>query len=70
MGPRRWSAIAVGFMGALIIIRPGGAGFHGAELLVVGSAAFYSIFQIMTRRLAGQDSAATTITYTAVFGLF
>ena len=68
VGPRRWSAIVVGFIGALIIIRPGGASFHGAELLVVCSATFYSIYQIMTRRLAGQDSPATTITYTAIFG--
>ncbi len=69
VGPRRWSAIAVGFIGALIIIRPGGAQFHGAELLVVCSATFYSIYQILTRKLAGQDSPATTITYTAVFGV-
>jgi drug/metabolite transporter (DMT)-like permease len=69
VGLRRWSAIAVGFIGALIIIRPGGASFHGAELLVVGSATFYSLYQIMTRKLAGHDSPATTITYTAVFGV-
>ena len=68
VGPRRWAAVGVGFIGALIIIRPGGESFHGAELLVLCSATFYSIFQIMTRRLAGQDSAATTIIYTAVFG--
>ncbi|MBT4689515.1 MAG: DMT family transporter [Rhodospirillaceae bacterium] len=38
-------------------------------MLVVCSATFYSIYQIMTRRLAGQDNPATTITYTAVFGV-
>ncbi len=69
VGPRRWAAIMVGFTGALIIIRPGGSSFHGAELLVVASATFYSFYQIMTRRLAGQDNPATTITYTAVFGV-
>ena len=68
VGPRRWAAVAVGFVGALIIIRPGGDGFHGAELLVVANAVFYSLYQIMTRRLAGRDNPATTITYTAIFG--
>ena len=68
VGPRRWTAVGIGFIGALIIIRPAGAGFHGAELLVIASATFYSFYQIMTRRLAGQDSPATTIIYTAVFG--
>ncbi|MBT3532353.1 MAG: EamA family transporter, partial [Rhodospirillaceae bacterium] len=68
VGPRRWTAVAIGFIGALIIIRPAGAAFHGAELFVVASATFYSFYQIMTRRLAGRDSPATTIIYTAVFG--
>ena len=68
VGPRRWAAICVGFIGAMIIIRPGGADFHGVELLVVCSATFYSFFQVLTRKLAGQDSPATTIIYTAVFG--
>ncbi len=68
VGPRRWAAVAVGFIGALLIIRPGGDSFHGAELLVVANAVFYSLYQIMTRRLAGQDNPVTTITYTAIFG--
>ncbi len=68
VGPRRWAAVAIGFVGALIIIRPGGDSFHGAELLVVANAVFYSLYQIMTRRLAGQDNPVTTITYTAIFG--
>ncbi len=68
VGPRRWTAIGIGFIGALIIIRPGAAAFHGAELFVVASATFYSFYQIMTRRLAGRDSTATTILYTSVFG--
>ena len=51
VGPRRWTAVAIGFTGALIIIRPAGASFHGAELFVIASATFYSFYQIMTRRL-------------------
>ena len=46
VGPRRWTAVAIGFAGALIIIRPAGSSFHGAELFVVASATFYSIFSI------------------------
>lgn len=66
---RRWSAVVVGFIGALIIIRPGFEGFHWAAILVVGSSTTYSLYQIMTRRIAGTDSAATTIIYTAIFGM-
>jgi drug/metabolite transporter (DMT)-like permease len=65
---RRWTAVIVGFIGALIIIRPGFEGFHWAGLLVIGSATCYSLYQIITRRIAGTDSPATTIIYTAVIG--
>jgi drug/metabolite transporter (DMT)-like permease len=65
---RRWSAVVIGFIGALIIIRPGLDGFHWAGILVVGSSGCYSLYQIMTRRIAGTDSAATTTIHTAIFG--
>jgi len=68
VGPRRWAAVIIGFAGALIIIRPGFEGFHPAALLVVGSAACYALYQVLTRRIAGHDDPATTITYTAVIG--
>ncbi len=68
VGPRRWAAVAVGFLGVLIIIRPGIVGFHWSAFLVLGSATCYALYQVMTRRLAGQDSNLTTTTYTALVG--
>ena len=69
VGPRRWAAVLIGFVGALIIIRPGGALMHWADFLVIGSAAFYAAYQLLTRRLALYDSSRTTGIYTIVVSL-
>ena len=69
VGWRRWVAIGVGFLGILIIVRPGTEAFHPASLLcLVGalSAAFYSI---LTRKLAGIDSASTQTIYAALISV-
>jgi len=42
--------------GMLLIVRPGSQVFHGAAFLALGSAVFYGTFQILTRKLAGEDS--------------
>ena len=55
----RWIAIVAGFVGVLIIVRPGSAEFHPAMLISVGNAVLYSIFMLMTRRLAAYDSPET-----------
>ncbi len=68
VGPRRWAAVVIGFIGMLIIIRPGGEGFHWAGLLVLASATSYAIYQVMTRRMAGRDDSTTTAAYTALVG--
>jgi drug/metabolite transporter (DMT)-like permease len=56
---RRWAAIAVGFGGVLLIIRPGSHAFHPAILLMVVQAFLYASFNILTRRLAATESAAS-----------
>lgn len=69
VGWRRWLAVAAGFTGALIIIRPGAAGFHWAMLLPVMSAFCYGLYQLLTRKISAADSPETTILYTAFVGL-
>ena len=69
VGPRRWIAVLIGFVGTVIIIRPGSDFGHWAALLVLGSATSYSFYQIFTRKLSGHDDASTTITFTAVVGV-
>jgi drug/metabolite transporter (DMT)-like permease len=68
VGVRRWIAVLVGFCGALIIIRPGGAESHWAMFLVIGTAFFYAVYQVLTRKYASSDSAETSITYIALIG--
>ena len=55
----RWVAIAAGFAGVLVIVRPGSADFHPAMLLSLVNAVLYAIFNLMTRRLAAYDSPET-----------
>ena len=69
VGPRRWMAVAIGFLGMLFIIRPGFGGFHWAMGLVFCSATSYACYQVMTRRLAGRDNSLVTTTYTALVGV-
>nr|WP_295890487.1 DMT family transporter [uncultured Devosia sp.] len=65
VGWRRWTAIAVGFVGVLIIVRPGSEVFQPAALLSIGGAVSYACYVMLTRRLAGVDSAGTQQFYGA-----
>jgi drug/metabolite transporter (DMT)-like permease len=55
----RWAAIISGFVGVLVIVRPGSADFHPAMLACVVNAVLYAMFMLMTRRLAAYDSPET-----------
>lgn len=52
VGPRRWLAIAVGFVGVLIIVRPGMEGFNAYSIYVLACVAFCAIRDLATRRIA------------------
>jgi drug/metabolite transporter (DMT)-like permease len=68
VGWRRWSAVVVGFSGALLIIRPG-TGLHDATvLLLLASAGAYALYQIATRWVMAHDSPATGIIFAALLG--
>ncbi len=68
VGPVQWLAVAAGFMGVLIIVRPGGALFTPAVLLPFAAALSFSLYQLVTRRLAGTDHAVTSNFLTSVVG--
>lgn len=57
---RRWLAIGTGFLGVLIIIRPGSQGFHPAILLAAMNAVLYALFNMLTRHMARHEHPATT----------
>ena len=61
-------AVVVGFVGVLVVIRPGSAVFQWASVLLLGSAVCYAIYQIIIRRLAGVDHPATSIFYSVLLG--
>jgi drug/metabolite transporter (DMT)-like permease len=61
-------AVLVAFLGVIVIIRPGSDVFQWASLLMLGSAVCYALYQILTRRVAGYDSAETTAVYSALVG--
>jgi drug/metabolite transporter (DMT)-like permease len=60
---RTWFALAGGFIGVLLIIRPGGANFSWSHLLPLGCAFCFAGYQILTRKLAGHDDPITTLFY-------
>lgn len=68
VGWRRIVSVIVGFIGALIIIRPGSEALGLAVLLPLAAAFFNSAYQLATRVLAHTDAAMTTLVYSAVVG--
>ncbi len=68
VGPRRWTAVIVGFIGMLVIIRPGAGAFQFAALLPVAVAFFYALYQIITRLISHRSDPLNMLTYTALVG--
>ena len=66
VGPRRWAAVVVGFVGALIIVRPGQGTMEAAALMPLGAAFLFGFYQIVTRLLNRWDRPLTTLTYSAL----
>ena len=68
VGPRRWVAIAIGFVGVMIIVRPGLAGFDAWSIAVLTSVAFVAVRDIATARLPATtpSSLVTFVTAAAV----
>ena len=69
VGPRRWMAVVIGLIGALIIIRPGFGSLSWAAILPVITAICYALYQITTRMLADIDPPITTFFYSGAVGV-
>lgn len=67
VGIRRWIAVFLGFIGALIVIRPGFNEINTATLAAFGSGAAYAFYIISTRRLS-MDSPLLTLVFTGITG--
>ena len=68
VGPRRLVAIFVGFLGVLVVTRPGSSQFHPAMLLSLFGTLCYAGYGLSTRVLAAYDSSRTTLTYSSLLG--
>ncbi|MBZ0215040.1 MAG: DMT family transporter [Fimbriimonadaceae bacterium] len=70
VGWRRWVAVIVGFIGVLIIIRPGTVDFHPAMIYSIVSTWCVAIYQIVSRKVGGKDQAVTSLFYATLLGAF
>jgi len=68
VGFRRWSAVIIGFVGSLIVIRPGFIEFNLASIAALGTGFFYGIYLVITRKLHSSDSPLLTLLLTGVVG--
>ena len=69
VGIHRWCAVIIGFLGVLIIVRPGSEFWQLASLMPLLGAFFFALFQIMTRLLSSTENTYTTLFYTGLAGL-
>ena len=69
VGWRRWSAVGVGFIGTLIILRPGTGVFEPVALLAIVCALVYAMYNIMTRLVSRHDKFETSLLYFGVVGM-
>ncbi|TMV93333.1 DMT family transporter [Thioclava sp. BHET1] len=63
VGWRRWLAVLIGFLGVLVIIRPGGATFQLISLLPVATALVYALLMLSARWVDSRESVWTLLVY-------
>ena len=68
VGFRRWAAVIIGFIGSLIVIRPGFIELNLATIAALGTGFFYGIYLVIIRKLHTSDSPLLTLLLTGVVG--
>ena len=68
VGVRRWSAVTIGFIGSLVVIRPGFVEINLASLAALGTGIMYGFYLIITRKLSTSDNPLLTLLLTGVVG--
>jgi drug/metabolite transporter (DMT)-like permease len=67
VGLRRWSAVVVGFLGVLVMVRPGSGVFQPAALIALSGAFFYALAMVSIRHLSRTEPATTIVFYFTLF---
>ena len=68
VGFRRWGAVIVGFIGSLIVIRPGFLEINPASFAALGTGVLYGFYLIVTKKLHNSDSPLLTLLLTGIVG--
>ena len=68
VGFRRWSAVIVGFIGSLVVIRPGFVEINLASVAALGTGVMYGFYLIITRKLSTSDNPLLTLLLTGAVG--
>ena len=68
IGIRRWLAVFAGFVGVLIIVRPGFGVFDPWMLIPLGGTVLWTLYQVLTRMVAQYDDSERTTLFTGVIG--
>lgn len=68
VGWRRWTAIAIGALGVLVILQPGRGTFSPLALIPLLAAIMFAIYALVTRYVAKEDSAMVSFSLTGLFG--
>jgi len=68
VGLRRWTAVSLGFIGTLIVIRPGFIEFNLATFAALGNGICYGFYLIITRKLSTSDNSLLTLLFSGVVG--
>jgi drug/metabolite transporter (DMT)-like permease len=68
VGVRRWIAVCLGFVGAVIVVRPGHANFEWHSLLIVASTLCSAFYQLFSRRYGQAERPDASATMATIVG--
>ena len=68
VGIKRWIAVLIGFIGVLIVIRPGFLEINTASLAAFGTGVCYGFYLMITRKLSDTDNPLLTLLFTGIVG--
>tara|TARA_B100001996_G_scaffold343507_1_gene298679 strand:- start:986 stop:1834 length:849 start_codon:yes stop_codon:yes gene_type:complete len=68
VGFKRWAAVIIGFIGSLIVIRPGFVEINLASFSAIGTGILYAFYLIVTRKLHNSDNPLLTLLLTGAVG--
>jgi drug/metabolite transporter (DMT)-like permease len=69
VGPRRWAAVALGFAGMLLIVKPGIGEVNPGSLFALGAACCFATYMLLTRKMAGRNPPLVTAMWMGLIGL-